>query len=192
LNERELKLATSLGRGVIQPVYSFVSMTEISEYVSQDKDYDRTLREKNGLSPDSPEYQQKMKQFKDRIQGYIEERLHPRVPDHRVMCFYPMNKKRGPSENWYRLSFDDRKRLMASHAITGRKYRDSVKQLVTGAVGLDDWEWGVTLFSDDPFYLKKIVYEMRYDEASARYGEFRPFLIGLTFEPVSLLRRLVL
>lgn len=190
LNRFELDLAGILGPGVCQPDYSFVSMSEISEYVSQENDYDRTLREKNGLSPESAEYQEKMNQFRERIRGYIEERLYPKLPDHKVMCFYPMNKKRDHPDNWYLLDFEERKRFMASHAITGRKFQGNVKQLVTGSAGLDDWEWGVTLFANDPFYLKKIVYEMRYDEASARYGEFGPFLIGLRCEPDDLLLRL--
>jgi chlorite dismutase len=103
-----------------------------------------------------------------------------------------MNKSRLGDDNWYLLDFDSRKRYMAGHAITGRKYQKDVKQLVTGAIGLDDWEWGVTLFAEDPYYFKKIVYEMRYDEASARYGEFGPFYIGIRLEPQELIERLKL
>lgn len=190
LNATQFALTACFPAGVLEPAYSFISMSEISEYMAQDRDYDRTLREKEGLTPDSPVYQEKMEQFRRRMQVYIDERLYPRLPPHRVMCFYPMSKRRGDKENWYLLDFDSRKTYMAGHAITGRKFQDTVKQLVTGSIGLDDWEWGVTLFSDDPFHFKKILYEMRYDEASARFGEFGPFLIGIRLEPDQLFERL--
>ena len=101
-----------------------------------------------------------------------------------------MSKKRETPENWYLLDFEERKRYMAGHAITGRKFHGRVSQLVTGSIGLDDWEWGVSLFADDPFYFKKILYEMRYDEASARFGEFGPFYVGIRLEPGDLLKQL--
>lgn len=190
LNDTEFALAASLPGGALEPIDAFVSMSEISEYMSQDKDYDRTLREKEGLTPDSPAYQEKMAAFRTRMEVYINERLYPQIPDHRLMCFYPMNKQRGDKENWYLLEFDVRKKYMAGHAITGRKFQSTVRQLVTGSIGLDDWEWGVTLFSDDPFHFKKLLYEMRYDEASARFGEFGKFYIGVRLEPESLFKRL--
>ncbi len=190
LNDTEFALLAALPGGALAPVHTFVSMSEISEYMSQDKDYDRTLREKEGLSPDSEPYRQKMTAFRERMQVYINERLYPQIPDHRLMCFYPMNKQRGDKENWYLLDFDDRKTYMAGHAITGRKFQGTVRQLVTGSIGLDDWEWGVTLFADDPFYFKKLLYEMRYDEASARFGEFGKFYVGLRLEPDQLFGRL--
>jgi chlorite dismutase len=192
LNKTEYELAASLGAGVLRRVDSFVSVSEISEYMSQDKDYDRTLREKEGLDPDSALYQQKMGDFKARMQVYINDRLYPSLPAHRVFCFYPMSKQRGDSENWYLLDFDARKEFMAGHAITGRRFQDTVRQLVTGSIGLDDWEWGVTLFSNDPYYFKKLLYEMRYDEASARFGEFGMFYIGLRFEPDELFDQLMM
>lgn len=193
LNQVEVELSSALGPGTLHSAYSFISMSEISEYMSQDSDYDRTLREKEGLSPDSEEYQRKMEQFKSRMQVYIKDRLYPQLPeDHRLLCFYPMSKRRGDKENWYLLDFDARKKYMAGHAITGRKFQPDVKQLVTGSIGLDDWEWGVSLFADDPFHFKKILYEMRYDEASARFGEFGPFYVGLRLEPDQLFERLAL
>ncbi len=192
LNQAEVALSTSLGAGVLAAADSFVSMSEISEYMSQDKDYDRTLRSKEGLTPESPVYQRKMSEFRERMQVYINERLYPRIPDHELLCFYPMSKRRGDSENWYLLDFDTRKKYMAGHAITGRKFHENVRQLVTGSIGLDDWEWSVSLFSDDPFYFKEILYEMRYDEASARFGEFGPFYVGLRLEPSDLFERLML
>ncbi|HLV01122.1 MAG TPA: hydrogen peroxide-dependent heme synthase [Acidobacteriota bacterium] len=190
LNQFQNDLFDIFPGGVLEPSYSFNSMSEISEYITQEEDYDRTLREKDGLEPDSPEYQEKMKSFRERMQVYINDRLYPKIPDHEVMCFYPMDKSRGDVNNWYLLDFETRKKYMSGHAITGQVYRGDVKQLVTGAIGLEEWEWGVTLFSDDPYYFKKIVYEMRYDEASARFGVFGDFLIGIRMEPDQLLERL--
>ena len=190
LVQMKTEIATVFPPGVLEPVDSFSSMSEISEYMSQEKDYDRTLREKEGLTPDSSEYQSKMRSFRERMKLYTDERLYPKIPEHRVLCFYPMSKRRDATENWYLLDFEDRKRYMASHAITGRKFHGRVSQLVTGSIGLDDWEWGVSLFADDPYHFKKILYEMRYDEASARFGEFGPFYVGIRVEPEDLLEQL--
>ena len=190
MNSMEREILRAFPPGLISPLYSFTSMTEVSEYLSQDRDYDRTLREKEGLSPDSEAYQQKMATFKERIQAYIDERLYPTLPKHRVMCFYPMNKARRDAANWYTLEFEQRKQLMAGHSTTGRLFAGKIKQLVTGSIGLDNWEWGVTLFADDPVHFKRILYKMRYDEVSAVYGEFGDFLIGLRLEPEDLIDRL--
>jgi peroxiredoxin len=117
------------------------------------------------------------------------QRLYPRLPLKRTICFYPMSKRRVPGANWYELDFEERKRLMGGHARVGRTYAGRVVQLITGSTGLDDWEWGVTLLADDPAALKEIVYEMRFDEVSSRYAEFGPFVTGLVFEPEETLRR---
>jgi hydrogen peroxide-dependent heme synthase len=107
------------------------------------------------------------------------QRLYPRLPPKKAICFYPMSKRRDPGANWYALPFEERERLMGGHAVVGRRYAGRVLQLITGSVGLDDWEWGVTLLADDPAALKAIVYEMRFDDVSARYAEFGPFVTGL-------------
>ncbi|HSR52275.1 MAG TPA: hydrogen peroxide-dependent heme synthase [Acidobacteriota bacterium] len=190
LNEFENHLLAALPSGVLTPIYSFTSMSEVSEYLSSGKDYDKHLREKEGLSPDSSEYQEKMESFKARMKAYTDERLYPQLPKHRVMSFYPMNKRREPEQNWYSLDFDRRKELMGGHMVTGRKYAGKVKQLVTGSVGLDEWEWGVTLFADDPVYFKQIVYEMRYDEVSAVYAEFGDFITCLEMKVPDLFKHL--
>jgi len=117
------------------------------------------------------------------------QRLYPTLPSKRAICFYPMSKRREPDANWYALPFDERKQLMGGHARVGRAYAGRVVQLITGSTGLDDWEWGVTLLADDPTALKEIVYEMRFDEVSARYAEFGPFVMGLLLEPAEALRR---
>jgi chlorite dismutase len=188
--QTETEILTAFPAGVFERVDSYCSMSEISEYMSQQQDYDRTLKNKENLTPDSAEYKAKMEAFQERMRVYVEERLYPQIPDHKTACVYPMSKKRGDSENWYLLDFEARKRYMASHAITGRKFQGKVKQLVTGAIGLDDWEWVVSLFSDDPYYFKKILYEMRYDEASARFGEFGHFYVGIRIEPEDLFEQL--
>ena len=116
-------------------------------------------------------------------------RLYPKLPRKRAICFYPMSKRRAPDANWYELPFDQRKQLMGGHARVGRAYAGRVLQLITGSTGLDDWEWGVTLLADDPAALKEIVYDMRFDEVSARYAEFGPFVTGLLLDPADALAR---
>jgi hydrogen peroxide-dependent heme synthase len=119
----------------------------------------------------------------------VQRRLKPMMPKSGYVCFYPMNKKRDGEDNWYMLSMEDRREMMKSHGMIGRSYAGKVRQIITGSVGLDDWEWGVTLFGEDPLQFKKLVYEMRFDEASARFGEFGPFYVGnyLTQEDLSAL-----
>ena len=115
---------------------------------------------------------------------YVQARLYPEIPvASGYVCFYPMSKKRAGSDNWYVLSSSERAELMRAHGRTGRRYAGRVSQIVTGSMGLDDWEWGVTLFSDDPLEFKKIVYEMRFDEVSARFAEFGPFFVGRRLLP---------
>ena len=113
-----------------------------------------------------------------------ENRLHPRLPAKRSICFYPMSKRRTGDDNWYSLPFEDRKRLMGGHARVGRTYAGRVLQLITGSTGIDDWEWGVTLFAQKPDDLKEVVYTMRFDEASATYAEFGPFVTGMVVASV--------
>ena len=118
---------------------------------------------------------------------YVQARLYPEIPPHSAyVCFYPMSKKREGTDNWYTLSAADRGELMREHGRTGRGYAGRVTQVVTGSMGLDDWEWGVTLFSDDPLLIKKLVYEMRFDEASARFADFGSFYVGRRLLPESL------
>ncbi|HET6229118.1 MAG TPA: hydrogen peroxide-dependent heme synthase [Longimicrobiaceae bacterium] len=113
---------------------------------------------------------------------HIRTRLFPRVPEGmRYVSFYPMSKRRVPGQNWYTLPIDERNRLMREHGMTGRGFAGRIFQVITGSVGLDDWEWGVTLFARDPLDFKRIVTDMRYDEASAEYGEFGAFYTGIRF-----------
>jgi hypothetical protein len=106
-------------------------------------------------------------------------RLFPAVPDAKYLCFYPMDRKRGEQVNWYTVPFAERQRMMHEHGMIGRRYADQVKQIISGSIGMDDWEWGVDLFADDPVVFKKLIYEMRFDEVSAVYALFGQFYIGV-------------
>ena len=161
----------------LEPVWSYVSLTELSEYGATEDDERARLVAEEQLAGD--ELEQRLAAWRERIEHYREQRVHPQLPPRRVCCFYPMSKRRRADANWYELSFEERKALMSGHARVGRSYAGRVLQLITGSTGIDDWEWGVTLFADDVVALKDIVYEMRFDPVSARYAEFGPFFTGL-------------
>lgn len=170
------------------PTTSYVSLTERSEYTSTEADERVRLEREEGIT-DPSTLDARLSEWRERMDQYLDHRLHPRLPEKAVIGFYPMSKRRAGPDNWYVLDFESRKRLMAGHARVGRRYAGRVLQLITGSTGLDDWEWGVTLLADDPVALKEIVYEMRFDEVSARYAEFGPFFVGLVVPPAEALRR---
>ena len=120
------------------------------------------------------------------MKPHMEARLYRDIPPQRYICFYPMNKRRGEDKNWYTLPMPERRAMMRSHGRIGHKYHEQVTQVISGSVGLDDWEWGVSLHADDPLVFKKLVYEMRFDPVSAIYAEFGPFYVGLRREPDTL------
>jgi peroxiredoxin len=187
-NAVEKRLALSLGDDVLSPAFSFYSLTERSEYTTTEEEYRASLpAEKSPDEIDGP-----IKEFRSRMDKYLQDRLYPNLPDWPLLCFYPMSKRRGEQENWYRLPFDERKQLMSGHGRVGRQYSGRIRQLITGATGLDDWEWGVTLFAQDIFEVKSIVYEMRFDDVSARFAEFGEFFIGLQLPLDQLFQRLLL
>src|SRR5262245_29196046 len=166
-------MASTLGPALV-PRYSFISITEISEYVqSADQFGEKLVAE--GMDANSSEYGARVKAYADRLVDMNRQRLTPDFPSFRATCFYPMNKKRKVGENWFTLPKEDRSHLMIEHARSGMAFAGRVSQLITVGVGLEDWEWGVTLWAANPEYLKEIVYKMRFDEASARYAEFGPF-----------------
>lgn len=169
-------LAGPLGAALV-PTYSFVGLTEVSEYVPNVEQYAKRLVEE-GETPDSPAYKAKVQGYANREEAMRKARIEPDLPPWPSACFYPMNKKREVGENWFTLPFEERSRLMAEHGRTGMSFGGRVTQLITVSVGLDDWEWGVTLWARRPDFLKDIVYKMRFDEASARYAEFGPFYTG--------------
>jgi chlorite dismutase len=178
----------ALSAAPLRPTWSYLSLTETSEYTSTEDDERARLAAEEGVTePDAVEA--RLAVWRERMDHYREQRIHPRLPRKKAICFYPMSKRRTGDDNWFALPFTERKRLMGGHARVGRGYAGRVLQLITGSTGLDDWEWGVTLLADDPAVLKEIVYEMRFDEVSARYAEFGPFVTGLVDEPVETLRR---
>jgi peroxiredoxin len=180
------QLALALGPGILMPEFSWFSMTERSEYTMSESEYGRQLEREENVAPESPAAQEKMEAFRVRMTKYLKDRLEPNLPDWPVVCFYPMSKRRGAGQNWYALDFDSRKKLMGGHARVGRKYSGRVLQLITGSTGLDDMEWGVTLFARTTSEIKAIVYEMRFDEVSAHYADFGEFFVGLQM-PLDLL-----
>ena len=183
--QREVELA--FPAGALQPVYSYLSVTELPEYVTTDEDLKRMVEHgERKPKPGTPEFDEAFAAAKKRNDEYKHYRLHPELDDWEIMCFYGMTKKRDLADNWYLLDFDTRKKLMAGHARTGRKYAGKISQLITGSTGLDDWEWGVTLLAHNLDEVKNIIYEMRFDEVSARYGEFGPFYINLRLPPADL------
>ncbi|PFK31478.1 heme-dependent peroxidase [Bacillus cereus] len=152
LNEIETELNKTTLAEYMVPAYSYVSVVELSNYLPAEED----------------PYQNPQ----------ILARLYPELPEANHICFYPMDKRRQGDDNWYMLPMEERKKLMYSHGKIGRQYAGKVRQVITGSVGFDDYEWGVTLFADDILQFKKLVYEMRFDEVSARYGEFGTFFVG--------------
>jgi chlorite dismutase len=191
-NAAEKEISIGLGSEILTPAFSFYSLTERSEYTTTEEEFSASLTEEKHLSKDSAEFSQAMEDFQRRMKKYLHDRLYPNLPDWPVFCFYPMSKRRNEHQNWYALPFVDRKKLMTGHAQVGRQYAGRVRQLITGAAGLDDWEWGVTLFSQDIFEIKSIVYEMRFDEVSARFAEFGEFYVGLQLSLDLLFQRLLL
>ncbi|RFC43707.1 MAG: chlorite dismutase [Verrucomicrobia bacterium] len=186
------RLGDALGAGMLTPVFSWLSLTERSEYTTTEAEYTQTLKEE-GVEVGTPEFEEKMAAFHFRIAKYLKYRLDPDLPaaaEWPVFCFYPMSKRRNVEQNWYAETFEHRNALMAGHAKVGRTYAGRVLQLITGSTGLDDMEWGVTLFAKTTSEIKSIVYEMRFDEVSSRYAEFGEFVIGIRMDVPCLCRRL--
>jgi len=184
----QLLAAGPLGPALV-PTYSFVSMTEVSEYVPTVEQYAEKLKHQ-GEELGSPAFEAKVKAYAGRLPAMNRQRLTPDFPPWQATCFYPMNKKRKVGENWFLEPFSKRNALMAEHAQSGMQFAGKVSQLITVGVGLEDWEWGVTLWGRNPQYLKEIVYKMRFDEASARYAEFGPFFTSYVMSSEEVLRHL--
>jgi chlorite dismutase len=165
--------------GWLEPTASYVSIVELGMYEMTGQIHAR-LAEK-GLKPGSPEFEKAFDAEMAEQRRRVLPRLYQEVPARRYVCFYPMNKHRGEAKNWYAVPFEERARMMRDHGVIGRHYAGAVTQIISGSIGYDDWEWGVDLFADDPVVFKKLVYEMRFDEASAWFGEFGAFYTGLQF-----------
>jgi chlorite dismutase len=168
----------------IETTWSYVSLSEISEYVQSVDQYRERLRLEG---EDQATIDKKAAAYQGRLGKMNYQRLTPKFPDYPVTCFYPMNKWRYPGANWFTLSSSERNKLMSQHARSGIKFAGKVSQLITVGVGLDDWEWGVTLWATNPLHLKQIVYDMRFDEASAKYAEFGPFYTSYIASPEKIL-----
>jgi chlorite dismutase len=177
LSQAQLDLARTRLAEHLEPATSYVSIVELGMYEMTAKIHEQ-LRGR-GLEAEAYEqaFDAEMAVQARRVAG----RLFPELPRRRHVCFYPMNKRRGEHKNWYGESFEARAAMMREHGMIGRHYAGAVTQIISGSIGLDDWEWGVDLFADDPLVFKKLIYEMRFDRASAEYAEFGPFYVGLQF-----------
>src|SRR5207342_612075 len=138
------------------------------------------------FKPGSDEFEKAFDAEMETQRGRVQNRLFGEAPPFRYVCFYPMNKRRGEAVNWYSESFERRASMMREHGMIGRQYAGRVTQVISGSVGSVDWEGGVDRFAQDPLVFKKLIYEMRFDEASARFAEFGPFYTGLQFSPAQL------
>lgn len=177
LNRAEMKLAQLRLSDYLEPTTSYLSVIELGLYESSLKTY-RELTEQ-GIEPHSEEWNRAVNETMDRQREAMRPRLFPEIPKARYVSFYPMDRRRGEEKNWYTLPMEERARQMNEHGLVGRRYSGEVKQIITGSIGFDDWEWGVDLFAEDPLVFKKLIYEMRFDEVSAVYAQFAHFYIGI-------------
>jgi len=177
LNQAELQLARTRLNDFLEPASSYLSVIELGLYESSIKTYNSLLE--RGIEPHSDEWKRAIEETLARQREAMHSRLFPAMPPHRYVCFYPMDRRRGEDKNWYTLPIEERQRQMNEHGLVGRRYAGEVKQIISGSIGFDDWEWGVTLFADDPLVFKKLIYEMRFDEVSAVYALFGTFYVGL-------------
>lgn len=177
LNQAELQLARLKLSDYLEPTSSYLSIIELGLYESTTKTY-KTLVER-GIEPHSEEWKREIAEMLRRQKEAMHPRLFPEMPKHRYLCFYPMDRRRGEDKNWYTLPIGERARQMNEHGLVGRRYAGEVRQIITGSIGFDDWEWGVDLFAEDPLVFKKLIYEMRFDEVSAVYALFGHFYVGV-------------
>jgi chlorite dismutase len=177
LNQAELDLSELRLSDFLEPTSSYLSIIELGLYESTLKVY-RTLADR-GVEPHSDEWNKEINDTLARQKEAMKTRLFPSIPANRYACFYPMDRKRGEEKNWYMLPMQERQRQMNEHGMVGRRYAGEVRQIISGSIGFDDWEWGVDLFADEPVVFKKLIYEMRFDQVSAEYALFGHFYIGL-------------
>jgi peroxiredoxin len=180
LNRAELALAQLGLIEFLEPTSSYLSVVELGLYESSAKTYAALAA--NGLVPHSAEWKTAVNEVIQRQAAAMSPRLYPAIPPAKYICFYPMDRKRGEHVNWYSTPMAERQRMMHDHGMIGRRYADEVRQIITASIGLDDWEWGVDLFADDPVVFKRLIYEMRFDEASALYAAFGTFYVGVRLE----------
>jgi len=177
LNRVELQLAQLDLYDYLEPSYTYLSAVELGLYESSAKTYSALAA--RDIQPHSPEWNAAIKETLERQTAAMSSRLFPTIPEAKYACFYPMDRKRGEDVNWYTERMADRQRMMHEHGLIGRRYADEVRQIISGSIGLDDWEWGVDLFANDPIVFKRLIYEMRFDEVSAKYALFGSFHVGV-------------
>ena len=177
LNQAELKLAGLRLSDFLEPTSSYLSIIELGLYDSTLKIYKELMDQ--GIQLHSDQWKAEIECKLDRHRQAMHPRLFPEIPPNRYVCFYPMNRLRGEEKNWYSLPIEERARQMNEHGLVGRRYAGEVKQIISGSIGFDDWEWGVDLFADDPLVFKKLIYEMRFDHVSAVYALFGQFFVGV-------------
>ena len=177
LNQAELNLAGLRLSEYFEPTSSYLSIIELGLYDSTLKIYKELIAQ--GIQPHSDQWKAEIESKLARHREAMHPRLFPEIPPHRYICFYPMDRRRGEEKNWYTLPLEERARQMNDHGLVGRRYAGEVKQIITGSIGFDDWEWGVDLFANDPLVFKKLIYEMRFDHVSAVYALFGQFYVGV-------------
>ena len=177
LSQAQTQLARLALSDYLEPTASYVSMVELGLYESSTDTYAELAR--RNIKPHSEEWKREIEAVLERHRKAMAPRLWPEVPPAKYICFYPMDRRRGESKNWYQEAMGDRQRMMKEHGLIGRRYAGEVRQIITGSIGFDDWEWGVDLFAEEPLVFKKLIYEMRFDEVSAVYALFGVFYVGL-------------
>jgi chlorite dismutase len=190
LNAVELQLQQLALFDYLEPTHSYLSIVELGLYESTQKTYNALLE--SCLTPHSEEWNARIADVLNRQREAMKPRLFPEVPSAKYICFYPMDRRRGEQQNWYTVPMVERARMMHEHGLVGRRYAGEVRQIISGSIGFDDWEWGVDLFAEDPLVFKKLIYEMRFDEVSAVYALFGTFFIGVRTEAAQLGKLLAL
>ena len=180
LGEAQLAVSRTELQDCLEPTASYVSIVELGMYEMTAKIHEQLGK---AHKPVSDEFERAFDAEMEVQKQRVMSRLFLELPHRRYVCFYPMNKRRGETLNWYAEPFERRAAMMREHGMIGRHYAGKVTQVISGSIGYDDWEWGVDLFADDPVVFKKLIYEMRFDEASAKFAEFGPFYTGLQFSP---------
>ena len=177
LNQAEREIARLRFSDYLEPTHSYLSIIELGLYESTSKVYGGLSAK--GVQANSDEWKKEIEEVLERQRQAMAPRLWPEIPAAKYLCFYPMDRKRGEAINWYTEPMADRQRMMHEHGMVGRRYAGEVRQIITGSIGFDDWEWGVDLFADEPLVFKKLIYEMRFDQVSAVYALFGSFYVGV-------------
>jgi chlorite dismutase len=186
LSQTQTRMSQLALSDFLEPTASYLSMVELGLYESTSDTYAELAR--RNVKPHSEEWKREIEAVLERHRKAMAPRLWPEIPPAKYICFYPMDRRRGESRNWYQEPMAGRQRMMKEHGLIGRRYAGEVRQIITGSIGFDDWEWGVDLFAEEPLVFKKLIYEMRFDEVSAVYALFGTFYVGVRVRLADLLR----